>query len=88
MCEKSVTVENKTGLHARAAAVLVQTANKFESEIFIEKEGKKINAKSIMGVMSLAVSQGSQILITAEGEDEKEAVDELVELIDSKFGEE
>ncbi|GAQ24452.1 MULTISPECIES: HPr family phosphocarrier protein [Tepidanaerobacter] len=88
MIQQTVTVKNKTGLHARPAALFVQAANKFKSEIFIEKEGKKVNAKSIMGVMSLAVSQGTQITISAEGEDEKEAVEKLVELIESKFGEE
>ncbi|HHX24390.1 MAG: HPr family phosphocarrier protein [Tepidanaerobacteraceae bacterium] len=88
MYQKNVTVMNKTGLHARPAAVFVQTANKFKSEIFIEKEGKKINAKSIMGVMSLAISQGTEITISAEGVDDQQAVDKLVELIESKFGEE
>jgi len=88
MIQQTVTVKNKTGLHARPAELFVQAANKFKSEIFIEKEGKKVNAKSIMGVMSLAVSQGTQITISAEGEDEKEAVEKLVELIESKFGEE
>lgn len=88
MIEKSVVVKNKTGLHARPAALFVQTANKYSSEIYIEKEGKKVNAKSIMGVMSLAVSQGTEIKISAEGDDEQKAVDNLVELIESKFGEE
>jgi phosphocarrier protein HPr len=87
MFQQNVTVKNKTGLHARPAALFVQTANKFRSEVFIEKEGKKVNAKSIMGVMSLAVSQGTQIIISAQGEDEEEAVKKLVELIESKFGE-
>ncbi|MFO7152422.1 MAG: HPr family phosphocarrier protein [Bacillota bacterium] len=88
MYEKTVVVENKTGLHARPAAMFVQAANKFKSEIFIEKEGKKVNAKSIMGVMSLAVSQGTTIKISAQGEDEKQAVEDLVALVKSKFGEE
>ena len=87
MFQQNVTVKNKTGLHARPAALFVQTANKFKSEVFIEKDEKKVNAKSIMGVMSLAVSQGTQITISAQGEDEKEAVEKLVELIESKFGE-
>ncbi|TYP56709.1 HPr family phosphocarrier protein [Thermosediminibacter litoriperuensis] len=88
MYEKTVLVKNKTGLHARPAAMFVQTANKFKSEIFLEKEGKRVNAKSIMGVMSLAVSQGTTVTISAQGDDEKEAVEALVELIESKFGEE
>ncbi|HHY71560.1 MAG TPA: HPr family phosphocarrier protein [Thermoanaerobacterales bacterium] len=87
MFQQNVTVKNKTGLHARPAALFVQTANRFKSEVFIEKEGKKVNAKSIMGVMSLAVSQGTPIIVSAQGEDEKEAVNKLVELIESKFGE-
>ncbi|MCG0274808.1 MAG: HPr family phosphocarrier protein [Thermosediminibacteraceae bacterium] len=88
MYEKTVVVKNRTGLHARPAAMFVQTANKFKSEIFLEKEGKKVNAKSIMGVMSLAVSQGTTVTISAQGDDEKEAVEALVELVESKFGEE
>ena len=88
MFQQNVTVKNKTGLHARPAALFVQTANKFRSEVFIEKEGKKVNAKSIMGVMSLAVSQGTKITVSAQGNDEKETVEKLVELIESKFGEE
>lgn len=88
MHERTVTVKNKTGLHARPAALFVQAANKFKSEIFIEKEGKKVNAKSIMGVMSLAVFQGTSIIISAQGEDEEEAVSKLTELVDGKFGEE
>ena len=88
MFQQDVTVKNKTGLHARPAALFVQTANKFKSEVFIEKEGKKVNAKSIMGVMSLAVSQGTKITVSAQGNDEKETVEKLVELIESKFGEE
>jgi len=88
MFQQNVIVKNKTGLHARPAALFVQAANKFKSEIFIEKEGKKVNAKSIMGVMSLAVSQGTEITISAQGDDAQEAVDNLVELIESKFGEE
>lgn len=87
MFQQNVTVKNKTGLHARPAALFVQTANKFKSEVFIEKEGKKVNAKSIMGVMSLAVSQGTVITVSAQGDDEKEAVNKLIELIESKFGE-
>lgn len=88
MYEKTVTVKNKTGLHARPAAMFVQSSGKFASEIWIEKEGKKVNAKSIMGVMSLGVSQGTEIKIIAEGEDEREAVEKLSELINSNFGEE
>jgi len=81
MIKKTVTVQLKTGLHARPAALFVQEANKFSSEIFIEKEEKQVNAKSIMGIMSLAINTGSEITISAEGSDEEEAVDKLVEIV-------
>lgn len=87
MVEKTVEVCNPTGLHARPAALFVQTAGKFTSYIWIAKGEKKVNAKSIMGLMSLAVSQGTKIVIGAEGEDEQLAVKELVDLITSGFGE-
>lgn len=88
MYEGTVVVNNKTGLHARPAALFVQTANQFKSDIFIERDGKKVNAKSIMSVMSLAVSQGTTISISAEGVDEREAVESLIQLVEGKFGEE
>jgi phosphocarrier protein HPr len=87
MYTENIEVKNKTGLHARPAAVFVQTASKFRSAITIEKEGKQVNAKSILTLLSLGAAQGSMIKISAEGEDEKEAVSELVQLIESKFGE-
>jgi phosphocarrier protein len=83
----SIKIINKLGLHARASAKLTQIANQFESDIWIEKNGKKVNAKSIMGVMMLAASQGSNIIITTEGLDEKEALDSIVTLINDFFGE-
>ena len=88
MVKKEIEIVNKLGLHARPAALLVQKVGKFKSEISLEKEGQKINGKSIMGVMMLAAERGSIIIIKAEGEDEAEAVEALVELIESKFGEE
>ena len=78
---------NKLGLHARASAKLTQVANQFESEIWIEKNNKKVNAKSIMGVMMLAASQGSDVIITTQGPDEKEALNSIVDLINDYFGE-
>lgn len=87
MIEKTVEVSNPTGLHARPAALFVQTAGKFTSNIWIAKEEKKVNAKSIMGLMSLAVSCGTAVVIGAEGEDEHLAVKELVDLITSGFRE-
>ncbi len=81
MVEKKVIVNLQTGLHARPAAMFVQVANKFASEIFVLKDTKKVNAKSIMGIMSLAVSKGTEITIQADGPDEEEAVNALAELV-------
>lgn len=81
MIERSVTIQLKTGLQARPAAQFVQEANKFQSEIFITKDGKKVNAKSIMGVMSLALASGTEIVLSADGKDEQEAIDALVKFI-------
>ncbi len=67
----------KTGLQARPAALFVQEANRFASDVFLEKNGKKVNAKSIMGLMSLAVSTGTEVTLIAEGDDEKEALEKL-----------
>ena len=83
MIEKTVEISNPTGLHARPAALFVQTAGKFTSYVWISKDEKKVNAKSIMGLMSLAVSKGTVITIGAEGEDEQMAVKELIDLITS-----
>ncbi|HEX9917322.1 MAG TPA: HPr family phosphocarrier protein [candidate division Zixibacteria bacterium] len=88
MIERNVEIINKLGLHARPAAIFVQKASKFKSEITLEKEGQKVNGKSIMGVMMLAAEKGSTLIIRAEGEDENEAVAALVEVVLSKFGEE
>lgn len=88
MVSKDVYVQNKTGLHARPASKFVQIANEYKSEIFIQKGNSKVNAKSIMGVMTLGISKGTKITITAEGQDEEKALDKLIELIESKFGEE
>ncbi|WP_064093013.1 HPr family phosphocarrier protein [Rossellomorea aquimaris] len=81
MVEKQVEVKLKTGLQARPAALFVQEANRFSSEIFLEKDGKKVNAKSIMGLMSLAISSGSVISLVAEGSDEEEALVALGEFV-------
>jgi catabolite repression HPr-like protein len=81
MAEKKVVVQLETGLHARPAAIFVQEANKFSSEIFVVKGNKKVNAKSIMGIMSLAVSCGTEITITAEGPDAEDAVNRLAEFV-------
>ena len=84
---REFTVKNKLGLHARAAAKLVKTTNNYKSEIFIEKNGQRVNAKSIMGVMMLAAAKGSILKVEASGSDELEALDDIGQVIDGKFGE-
>lgn len=81
MTRQPVVVKLKTGLHARPAALFVQEANKFSSEIMVEKDEKKVNAKSIMGIMSLAISSGTEIHISAEGSDAEQALTALVALV-------
>ena len=88
MIEKEVTIRNKTGLHARPAAILVQKANEFSSEIFLEKDDERVNAKSIMGVMMLAAAEGTTIKIIAKGEDEEKAAEAIVALLQSNIDEE
>ncbi len=87
MISKDITIINKLGLHARAAAKLVALASNYQSEIEIEKEGKKINGKSIMGVMMLAANQNSIITITISGEDEDDAMNSIVYLFNNYFDE-
>jgi len=87
MIQQEFTIQNKVGLHARPAAVFVQTAVKFKSNIIVEKDGKEINAKSIIGVLSLGAEKGSKIIIKIEGEDEQEAMKALKELVHNNFGE-
>lgn len=81
MVQKQVEVVLKSGLQARPAALFVQEANRFQSDVFIERDGKKVNAKSIMGLMSLAVSANALITIVTEGPDEVEALDALVKYV-------
>ncbi|BCU83113.1 HPr-like protein Crh [Polycladomyces abyssicola] len=81
MVEKKVVVQLRTGLHARPAAMFVQEANKYTSDIFVTKGDKKVNAKSIMGIMSLAVASGTEITISADGVDAEEAVNALAEIV-------
>ena len=85
MLERRATVKNKLGIHARPAALLVQAAAKFTSEITLEKDGLTINGKSIMGVMMLAAEVDSVITVRVEGEDARTALDHIVEMIESKF---
>jgi len=89
MITKVAKIENKLGIHARPASLFVKTAGQFESDIRIEKDGIEVNGKSIMSVMMLAAEKGSEITITAEGVDEKEAIDSLIKLVEErKFDEE
>ncbi len=85
---RDCTIRNKLGLHARAAALFVQTAGKFPCEVYLEKDGMEVNGKSIMGILTLAAARGSQVRVRAEGEAAGAAVDRLSELIENKFGEE
>lgn len=85
--QKQFTIVNKLGLHARAAAQLVQTANRFCSEVLVEKEGIEVNGKSIMGILLLAAPKGSKISLSVAGEDEQQAMEALATLIEDGFGE-
>ncbi|MBI3788230.1 MAG: HPr family phosphocarrier protein [Ignavibacteriales bacterium] len=87
MIEKEVTIKNRAGLHTRPAAALVKLAAKYKSDFFIDKDGFEINAKSIIGVMTLAADQGSKLLLRFTGEDEEEACKAIAELFESGFGE-
>lgn len=87
MLSREVTIINKLGLHARAAAKLVNIANGYGAEIILEKAGQRVNGKSIMGVMMLAASCGTVLQININGEGEDDAMRALIELIDNKFGE-
>ncbi|MDD4012898.1 MAG: HPr family phosphocarrier protein [Candidatus Omnitrophica bacterium] len=82
---REVVVKNRTGLHARPAAVFVQLANKFESDIMIEKDDQKVNGKSIMGILMLAAERGARIVVEAVGEDAEQAVNELSEVLSQEI---
>ncbi len=87
MQAREITITNRLGLHARAAAKLVNVASGYGAEVMLEKNGQRVNGKSIMGVMMLAASQGSVLQLVVDGEAEEEAMQALVDLIDNKFGE-
>ncbi len=87
MVRKEIMITNKLGMHARAAAKFVNLASNFVSEVELEKGSRKVNGKSIMGVMMLAASKGSIVTVYARGEDEEEAVRELEALVERRFGE-
>lgn len=88
MKQKTTTIKNRAGIHARPAALIVQTASQFESNIYLEKDTEKINAKSIMGIITLGASYKTDIIVSAEGSDESEAVDAIAALFEKKFEEE
>lgn len=85
--ERTVTIVNRLGLHARAAAKLTTLASKFQADVRVRKENREVSGKSIMGVMMLAAAQGSTITLIAEGTDEQEALDEMAQLVAERFGE-
>lgn len=87
MYSKEVTVTNSVGLHARPATFFIQKANEFRSNIWVEKEERRVSAKSLLGVLSLGITRGTAIKIVAEGSDETTAVDALATLISSDFAE-
>ena len=88
MCMKDVEVKNQVGLHARPATFFIQKANEFKSSIWIEKEERRVNAKSLLGILSLGIVGGTTIKVIADGSDEQAAVDALVDLVDSGFSDE
>lgn len=87
MIKQEIEIINKLGLHARASTKLTQTASQYASEIWIERNGRRVNAKSIMGVMMLAASKGSKIQLETSGNDEQPAMEAIVTLINDRFGE-
>ena len=87
MYTREITVKNEVGLHASPATYFIQKANEFKSGIWVEKEERRVNAKSLLGVLSLGIVQDTAITLIADGVDEKEAVDALVDLIENQIGE-
>ncbi|GAB6089186.1 HPr family phosphocarrier protein [Spirochaeta dissipatitropha] len=88
MVEKEVAIQNRAGIHARPAAMIVQTASKFSASVYLTREDEKINAKSIMGIITLGAGYQSVLTVSAEGKDEAEAADAIAALFDKKFEEE
>ena len=86
MYMKEATVNNQVGLHAHPATFFIQKANEFKSSIWVEKDERRVNAKSLLGVLSLGIVKGTAINLIADGADEKEAVEALIELISGNFG--
>ena len=88
MIERTVVIQNRLGLHARACSVFVKEAAKFASHVFLARDGQEVNGKSILGVMMLAAERGAELTLRVDGADENEAMEALVKVIDDKFGEE
>lgn len=87
MVTQEVTINNEVGLHARPATFFIQKASEFKSGIWVEKDERRVNAKSLLGVLSLGITKGTTITLLADGSDEKEAVAALSELVSGNFGE-
>lgn len=87
MFSKEVIVNNQVGLHARPATFFIQRANEFKSSLWIEKDARKVNAKSLLGVLSLGITKGTKITVLADGVDEEDAANSLVALVESNFAE-
>lgn len=85
MVEREVTIANRAGVHARPAALLVRAANRFQADIYLEKDGERVNGKSIMGIIALGAAYRTSLRVIATGADEAEAVEALVRLVESKF---
>lgn len=87
-CTAEVVIDNRNGLHARPAAMFVKISSRYRSEVWVEKDGERVNGKSIMGLMMLAAGKGSKLHIVAEGADADKAVAEIKNLVETRFGEE
>ena len=85
MLSKTIDVQNQVGLHARPATFFIQKSNEFKSSIWVEKDDRRVNAKSLLGVLSLGITKGMEITIITDGTDEKEAIEALEKLIESNF---
>ncbi len=87
MITRNVTIQNSVGLHARPATFFIQKANSYASSVWVEKDDRRVNAKSLLGVLSMGIAKGMTVTLIADGADEQAAIDGLVALIDSGFGE-
>ncbi|MEX1117776.1 MAG: HPr family phosphocarrier protein [Terrimicrobiaceae bacterium] len=87
-CEKEIVIQNRNGLHARPAAMFVKISSRYRAEVWVEKDGERVNGKSIMGLMMLAAGRGSKLQVIAEGSDADKVVAELSNLVETRFGEE